>query len=365
VEAVLRTSVRRRLMSDVPLGTMCSGGVDSSVLTAFAADEQPGIHAFNVSVQDQPEADESVWASRVAERLGVELHTVSMTAASWRRSLVDVVRHVEYPLTHESSVPMAQLAALARQAGVKVLLSGEGADELFGGYPWRHSADYTDFRARGRHWESAARALYRGLQRRGLARRPADFERGPLEAINAEERSIVKNAEQAYGRHKGPRRRLEAGLLADLELYLPHLLVRQDKATMKESIETREPFLDPDVVSLAVNLPLESRVEPRRKELLRGLADRHVLPGVGDRSKIGFGFDVARYIESVARPEFLLAGHLREVLGVTVFFDSGPVRSGVAHCLGGRPPSAWRPSCGRTPIGLPSRHSRTRTSWRR
>src|SRR5207302_5328252 len=97
-------------------------------------------------------------------------HTVDMTAATWRRDLVEVVRHIEYPLTHESSVPMAQIAGLARADGVKVLLSGEGADELFGGYDWVHSKDYRDWDARDRFFEARARDVYRRLQQRRIVR---------------------------------------------------------------------------------------------------------------------------------------------------------------------------------------------------
>src|SRR5437764_6985655 len=132
VETALRESVRRRLMSDVPLGTLCSGGLDSSLITAFAREGAP-VHAFTARVSDQPENDEGPWARAVADHLGAELHTVEMTAPEWREQLVEVVRHIEYPLTHESSVPVAAIAGLAHGRGGKVLLSGEGARELFGG----------------------------------------------------------------------------------------------------------------------------------------------------------------------------------------------------------------------------------------
>ena len=85
---------------------------------------------------------------------------------------------------------------------------------------------------------------------------------------------------------------------------------------MRGSIETRVPFLDPDLVALALNLPLEVRVEPRPKGVLRDLAHRHLPAGVADRPKLGFGFDVDRYILPAARPEFLGEGRLREVLRV-------------------------------------------------
>ena len=332
LEAALRASVRRRLMSDVPVGAMCSGGVDSGLIAAFAADEQPTIRAYNASIVDQPDADEGPWAAKVASALGLELRTVQVTAESWRRSLVGVVAHNEYPLTHESSVPMAGIAALARSDGVKVLLSGEGADELFGGYGELHRLAYEGFvpdrqlrRDRGQKVLASAGRVWRrrgaGVMAKLLTMSRAHPSRmlvqsPPSPDADADWRSIEQRAQAAYGHHNGARAALEAGLVGDLSTYLPHLLNRQDKATMQNSIETRVPFLDPEVIALALNLPLETRVTPYRKGILRELA-RELLPaGVAERAKMGFGFDVRRYLTDAAAPGFLEDGHLRDLLAV-------------------------------------------------
>lgn len=332
LEAALRTSVRLRLMADVPLGTMCSGGVDSGLITAFAASEQPNICAYNARIADQPDADESRWAQKVATALRVELRTVTVTAESWRRDLVSVVRHNEYPLRHESSVPMSQIARLARADGVKVLLSGEGADELFGGYEGRHQSSYEAFVPRAQLWRDRRRtavALTTALwHRRGsgvldtlmamAGRHPSDTLLEPPLNFNAEsQRALVEpRARAAYAHHTGARAELEAAMLEDISTFLPHLLNRQDKATMQHSIETRVPFLDPDVVSFALNLPLEARVTPVRKGILRELARQHLPDGIAERFKFGFGFDVRRYLSDAANPSFLENGCLRELFQV-------------------------------------------------
>lgn len=313
LEQELRASVRRRLMGDVPVGTMCSGGLDSSLITALARDELSTIHAFNASVVDQPGVDEGPWAETVASHLGVELHTAHMTASSWRSGLVAAACHNEHPLVHESSVPMAQIAALARGHGVKVLLSGEAADELLGGYPWLHAHEFRDFDARSRRGEHAARGAYRWLQRSALTRRGNLFGLAAAGIEGTYAKEVGDRALAAYSHHAGSRRRLEAGLLTDLRLYLPHLLNRQDKNTMQHSIETRIPFLDPSVVSLAINLPLEMRIEPDRKAILREIAIRHLPRKVVERPKVGFGFDIDSCFGDVVRPEFLRDGVLREL----------------------------------------------------
>ena len=324
VEVELRRAVGRRLMADVPVGTFLSGGIDSSLVTAFVRDEQPGVVAFNASVTDQPADDEHPFATRVARHLGVELETVAMSAATWRADFVEAVRHNEYPLMHESSVPMFQIASLARSGGVKALLSGEGADELFGGYGFLHSDLYVDYLRANRRVGTIARLTAAKLRRDGpaaLLRRGAG-EPPPVVAPEASaasvefDREAALRADEAYAMHSTERRALEAELLRELSTYLPHLLNRQDKNTMQASIETRVPFLDPNLAALALCLPLEARMEPGRKGLLRDLADRHLPREVARRQKRGFGFDVRRYIEPAARPEFLLEGVLRELLGV-------------------------------------------------
>ncbi len=324
VEVELRRAVGRRLMADVPVGTFLSGGIDSSLVTAFVRDEQPGVVAFNASVTDQPDDDEHPFATRVARHLGVELETVAMSAATWRADFVEAVRHNEYPLMHESSVPMFQIASLARSGGVKALLSGEGADELFGGYGFLHSDLYVGYLRANRRLGTIARLTAAKLRRDGpaaLLRRGAG-EPPPVVAPEASaasvefDREAALHADEAYAMHSTERRALEAELLRELSTYLPHLLNRQDKNTMQASIETRVPFLDPNLAALALSLPLEARMEPGRKGVLRDLADRHLPREVARRQKRGFGFDVRRYIEPAARPEFLLEGVLRELLGV-------------------------------------------------
>lgn len=330
LEAQLRASVQRRLMADVPVGTMCSGGLDSSLVAAFAREQHPRIVAYNASVADQPAADEGRWAQRVASGLGIELRTVRTDAASWRAGLIPAVAHNEFPLMHESSVPMAQIAALAQSDGVKVLLSGEGADELLGGYDFLDRERFEAFLPRGARlaqrarratartlglWRRRGRGAVRALRRRLERHPPSRLTRPPVtEAAATYHAGVAERAAAAYAHHDGARADLEAGLLAQLSTYLPHLLNRQDKNTMQESIETRVPFLDPAVVALALNLPLEARTRPDRKGVLRDLGARHLPGGVASRAKVGFGFEVRGYLLAAARPGFLADGWLREQL---------------------------------------------------
>jgi asparagine synthase (glutamine-hydrolysing) len=159
--------------------------------------------------------------------------------------------------------------------------------------------------------------VYRGVQQRGYLTASEDARWPAAEVERAYEADVLDRAESAYRHHDRARGRLEAVLMGDLSLYLPHLLNRQDKNTMQRSIETRTPFLDPEVVTLALNLPLEARIEPSRKGILRDLGSLYLPGEVARRPKVGFGFEVDQYIRPAMRPEFLLNGRVRDLFPVT------------------------------------------------
>jgi len=325
VDESLRDSVVRRLMSDVPLGTMCSGGLDSSLVTAMAQQAQPGIVAFNASASDDPALDEGRWATLVTKALGVELRTIDVTAAGWRHALVGAVEHYEYPLAHESSVPIAAIASLARENGVKVLLTGEGADELFGGYWWLHRDLYQQFlpwRARLSHVVDRARRVGRSRLPRVVLDRLRHRAETPMPRGAAEpqeyERAVALRAAEAYTHHPGSRGQLEAALLGGLSTgVLPLLLNRMDKNAMQWSVETRVPFLDPELVALALNLPLEQRVGPEPKGLLRDVARAYLPEEIVRRPKqVGLARSGRDQLLTAARRDFVERGVLREVLEI-------------------------------------------------
>jgi asparagine synthase (glutamine-hydrolysing) len=233
------------------------------------------------------------------------------------------VNHFEYPLSYEASVGLAALAKRARDDDVKVLLSGEGADELLGGYPWLHEVESADFFARQRlssrmkrraaRWKRTAPFLGAERSRGPVLDRRAD---GLCADSLQHDARVLASCRSAYRHHDGARHALEARLLSDFRVSLPQILARGDKNTMQHSIETRVPFLDPGLVELCVNLPLEHRIEPLRKNPLAVLAERHLPAGLSTRPKIGFNFDVSAYLGSRANPAFLADGMLRDLFRV-------------------------------------------------
>ena len=148
VESALLESVRMHLASDVPLATLCSGGIDSGLVTACVTRQRPGTHAYVANVVANVAGDvfEGPRAQRVTEHLGVELHRVDVGREDLLRLWPVATWFADKPDYTASEMPMLAIARACRTDGVKVLLSGEGADELFGGYR-RHEDTYKMWRA--------------------------------------------------------------------------------------------------------------------------------------------------------------------------------------------------------------------------
>lgn len=334
LEATLRSAVHGSLLADATVGTLCSGGVDSSLITALAAEAQPGIVAFAASFKDDGALDEGLAARRVAKALGIEIEVLDVTPEDWLRGFVAATVHHDGPLANASAVTVSQLAAHAQSHGVKVLLTGEGADELFGGYSML-ALQMRAFLPRSHQLVRQLEPKLLGDPKRFLDPQKALSKLVGL-ALRATRRTTpptiwtwssllspatgadtAEAATAAYAHHTGERQTLEASLLGKLDYSLCWLLNRMDKNVMQSSVEARVPFLEPEVVRFVLNLPLEARVGPWSKGILRDVA-RRVLPwSIAHRPKIyGMDFDSATWIEAAADPAFLREGMLRETFAI-------------------------------------------------
>ena len=308
LDHLLRQGVQSRLLSDSPIGLLCSGGLDSSLITSIATQlSDTPLLAFSATFPGQPKVDERFYAEMVCNSLGIEYIPVELEADSFKTHLVECVAHYGYPLTHESVLALAQIAKKANALGIKALLSGEAADELFGGYGSRNIALRQAFQGDAfqppepRHhpwmkylpefWTTASRAF---------------------ESRNFD---LLANA---YADNKTPntRAQLEAGIAADLYHFLSHGLNRLDKNMMQFSVEIREPFLHIHLLKYVLNLPLEFRIYPKLKGILREVARAYIPEKIIQRKKLGFNFDVLDMLGQVP-PEFLQNGYLRECLEIS------------------------------------------------
>ncbi len=252
IGATLDLAVEQRLISDVPVGTLCSGGLDSSLVTAMAARHSTDLTVFNVAIQGVSDLDELIHARRLAEYFGLEFVSFPLNGETFRRELPKVVQQCDLPLTHPNSVAYHLICRVARSNGTVVLLSGEGADELFGGYD-RYRKTWRMLRIQSflhRLPESArARLEILGLSSTGLpvtSCTRASFFHSPFRLADRFTRQAWRfRCERAYDFVERRIERVLLGdMLADLSDFLTPLLRRLDRTSMANSIECRVPFLD-------------------------------------------------------------------------------------------------------------------------
>ncbi len=313
----LERAVRSQLMSEVPLGTFCSGGIDSGLVTAYAARNTPGtLHTFSVGFDDHA-WDETPLARETAARFGTEHHSTLARGTDLVDVLAQLIRYHDEPLSHPNSVPLYWLSRLARQH-VTVVLTGEGADELLCGYPRYHVARLNAVAHYLPRWARVAGArLIRtapGHRAAFLARLlPHAFEDAvlfnsayldpklvaaltgnPLAEATAVRRALLRES-MVPGDPIGSISRYE------LRTYLGCALERMDRMTMACGLEGRVPFLDVPLVEWAVALPSTLKIKgASAKRVVRQLAARLLSPRVVRGPKSGFGLPLAAWFRSSA-----------------------------------------------------------------
>jgi asparagine synthase (glutamine-hydrolysing) len=280
LDAALTDSVRVHQRSDVPYGMFLSGGVDSSVVLSQMArlNERP-VRAFTAFFPEAESRDERGAARVVAQACRAELQEVAVTAADFFATLPAIAAAMDDPAADYAIVPTWQLARAAREAGIKVVLSGEGGDEIFGGYG--------RYRAVMRPWWLGGRAMRRrgNLETLDVLRQPS---RGWRDGVEAAE--VVARM--------GGRSRLQAAQALDCSDWLPNdLLTKLDRCLMAHGIEGRTPFLDPVVADCAFRLPdaLKIRNGLGKWILRKWLAERLPVAEPFARKR-GFTVPVAQWI---------------------------------------------------------------------
>ena len=308
---VLLAAVARELMADVPVGVFTSGGLDSSFLAAAATRVIPGerIHTYAARFVARG-YDESPFAEAVTHDIRTVHHVVTCDDASLRTAFDTVTTHLAEPIGDPAALPTYLLAAAARE-DVKVVLSGEGADELFGGYPTylghRVAAAYQRIPSIARDglrwlanawpastgkvtWEFMVKQFVAGAERPALERHVAWFGAlGPTPELTAELTRLLD------GFPDDPANRM---LWLDFLTYLPdNLLVKVDRSTMLASIEARAPFLDREVLELVLPAAADLKVRGLTTKAILRKAARGLVPDrVIARRKRGLSVPVAQWL---------------------------------------------------------------------
>lgn len=327
IDGLLNDAVRLRLISDVPVGTLLSGGLDSSLITSMAAGHTPHLHTFHVSVEDFPAQDERRYAEQLTDRLQLPFIPLALTGRAFRRELARTAYLSDLPLSHPNTVAYSLICRAARRHGVIVLLSGEGADELFGGYSWNYRRRLRLMRLERwlrlvpkRLHDVAALLVYSHAGLPVAVRRFREVLPPTVDFLDRfARRDWLERCEEAYTFAESRASRMVLGsMLADLSDFLTPLLRRLDRASMGASVECRVPFLDHRLVHRAINMPLEYRVGRRAdKWILKRVARKYVPRQLIARRKAGFPLPFDAYLRPLADVRLFAGGFCEQVLGLS------------------------------------------------
>jgi asparagine synthase (glutamine-hydrolysing) len=354
---LLKDTVRRELVSDVPVGVFLSGGIDSSTTTAFMVENYPGdVNSFSIGFADQS-FDESSYARLVADKLGTCHHEMIVTSQMVADLVPTIADYLDEPFGDSSFIPTFMVSRLASQQ-LKVVLGGDGSDELLAGYPTLIAHRLIEYYERGVPWAIRARVMPRVLERlpvsfdnisldfklrRFLAGRGVPYEirhhRWLGSFFDEEKAHLWQNwakpvlgstyaVAQQLARECTATRPLNKMLYLDMKLYLEgDILFKVDRASMANSLEVRVPFLNRRVVEFVSRLPIDLK--------LHGLTSKYILKKsmlpylpkeIINRPKKGFNMPVARWINGELRD---LVGDMlsKDMLAHHDFFDYYFVKS--------------------------------------
>lgn len=323
IEHLLERSVKQQMVSDVPIGAFLSGGVDSSLLVALMARHSGRpVRTFSVAYED-PEFDESSTAALVAERFGTE-HVRLPDRGIASEELIALLGRLDEPFCDPTFVPLFALSEMTRRH-VKVALSGDGGDEIFGGYAKyltpgaghgsRRLFPLVDRSLRTIRWRPRGASRFYSLAAPPEERRRFSSARyGDFPVFRKDMRQLLTRRHQEgceiedyfdYWEKKAARYgdASEADVLmrVDLETYLSeNCLVKTDRASMLASLEVRVPYLDEELVDRIAPLPAEKKIhDGRLKALLMPVAQRLLPEAVWNRPKHGFNVPLDKML---ARP---------------------------------------------------------------
>jgi asparagine synthase (glutamine-hydrolysing) len=332
LDTLLRTAVKTRMISDAPLGAFLSGGIDSSLIVAMMqAQSASKVKTYSVGFEEKP-YDEAPFARAIAQHLGTE-HTELYVSQSDIQAIIPDMAHIyDEPYANPSQLPTCILTRFAGQH-VRVALSGDGGDELFGGYHqhnllnriWPslslipHPLRYAAGSALSAIPKAALTRLHRDYGYRLFKRfRTAgkllkghdllDAHRNMISMIDDPKRFFHSAHEPYLAAWDRASRDMNAGnlqtlLSSDLMFYLPHdVLTKIDRAAMAYSLEVRAPFLDRDILSLAGGLSDAQRLQGQTgKVILHQLLARYLPPAMFTRKKAGFNVPIANWLRGPLR----------------------------------------------------------------
>jgi asparagine synthase (glutamine-hydrolysing) len=353
LDAIIADSTRKHLLSDVPVATFLSGGLDSSYLTAIAARHQPGISAYTIGFRAEDAKFEAMpddlkYARQVAAKFGVDLHEIEI-APQVLDLLPRMTYHLDEPIGDPAAINTFLICSAAREAGVKVMLSGMGADELFAGYR-KHLANLLAVRYQGvpslvrRPIKSVVDRLPVATAKRGY--RSVRFAKRFLSFAELPEETAFRRSYTMYDRQElvsllnpdlagtvddvltehadtyndnSLTDAVNRMCLQDARMFLPGLnLAYTDRSSMAASTEVRVPFVDVEVVKAAFSIPGNRKIVGRKGKYALKQAAESILPAeIVHRPKGLFSAPLRAWMSRD------LAPLMREVVNEGVLVQSG------------------------------------------
>ena len=340
----LSESVKQRLVADVPVGLFLSGGLDSSLIAAIAQQHSDNINSYTIKMPGTS-FDESPYAEVCAKALDLRHTTIELSPHDVLSGVDALVENLDEPLADSSLIPSALLCKYTRQ-NVKVAIGGDGADELFAGYPnfqaqqlaplmscipkglgtvLRRSLDYLPVSDSYMSYSFKLKQLSYGfglpVEQQSVSWMSAWFvdeqrslwQSGHHNTINAGLSDLLNSLK----RESNSNHRINQLLYIFTHTYLPDdILVKMDRASMYSSLEVRSPFLDKNFTDYVFGLPQNDKLRLfKGKYLLRKLAKSYLPDSILQRKKHGFAFPISEYIRT----------HLKERVGDTILNRTNPI----------------------------------------
>lgn len=321
VKSLLEESVQKRLVSDVPLGSFLSGGVDSSIIAAIAAKYHPNINTFSIGFKDEPYFDETIHAEKVAKHIGSNHSTFKLSNNDIYTHLNEIIGAIDEPMADSSAINVYILSKRTRE-NVTVALSGDGADELFSGYNKHHALYWADQKntkntliktfggianiipqSRQSKWSNIARQISKYNKGLKLSKYDRYLTWASFMKETKVERLVNKNP--VYKLPKNNVEDFNDYLYFDFNLVLPNDMLRKvDMMSMANSLEVRTPFLDHNLVEYVFSLPSNYKINSKDKKVLLKEAFKEDLPEeIFTRKKHGFEVPLLKWFKTDLKNE--------------------------------------------------------------
>lgn len=314
--SLLQKSINKRLISEVPIGTFLSSGIDSTLITAMAAKaSNNNITSFTVGY-DMDEGDESPLAKATADELGIPHHTLRIQPESFLSELNNCIEFNEAPLTHPNSVAVRMLTRFAKDKGFKVILSGEGADEVFGGYK-RFEILQAMIQIKKKYGIAIPNLFGKlgykfGEQELGIlnnlknnATSVSKLLLNYYKVSNTETNGILSRFKPNFKQFSSHadninfNELLDDMLIMEQNTYMHELLLRQDKMSMYSSVEVRVPFIDKNLIRYVNQVEYKSKINnTQNKYYLRKIGEEYLSNDKLYRPKRGFSSPIEFWMKN-------------------------------------------------------------------